>query len=98
VRKGGRPQIPEIVRDSDLPARARGPFKELFALLVEHYTDLLRANSLLFLNRLTQCEQGINKALTPQLPDRVSDIREVMKKMEVASEKLQRARAVHIFT
>ena len=43
VRKGGRPEIPEIVRDSELPVQARGPFKELLTLLVDHYTDLLRA-------------------------------------------------------
>jgi hypothetical protein len=114
VRKVSRPEIPEIVRDSELPVQARGPFKELLTLLVEHYTDLLRAegddfetlvrsayksraNYLLFLNRLNQCERGLNKALMPQFKDKASDVSDVMKKMEVASEKLQRERAARIF-
>ena len=115
VRRGTRPQIPEIVRDSELPVQARGPFKELLTLLVEHYTDLLRAqgedfealvrsayksraNYLLFLNRLSQCERGLNKALMPQLKDQVNGAGEVMKKMEAASEKLRRAKAEQIFS
>lgn len=114
VRKGRRPQVPEIVRDSELPAPARGPFKELLTLLVAHYTDLLRAegedfgalvrsayksrtNYLIFLNRLSQCEGGLNKALMPQLKDKVIGVGEVMKRMEAASEKLQRERAACIF-
>jgi len=31
------------MRDSNLPEKAKGPFKELFLLLVEHYADLLRS-------------------------------------------------------
>jgi hypothetical protein len=53
-----------------------------------------RANYLLFLNRLNQCERRLNKALMPQFKDKASD---VMKKMKVASEKLQRERAARIF-
>jgi hypothetical protein len=32
-----------VLRDSNLPEKAKGPFEELFFLLVDHYTDLLRS-------------------------------------------------------
>lgn len=115
LKKGGRPRIPELVRDSGLPVQARGPFKELLTVLVEHYADLLRAEGddfeslvrsayrrradyLLFLNRLGQCERGLNQALMPHLRDQVSGAGEVIRKMEAASEKLRRARAEQIFS
>ncbi len=43
VDKGRNPDLQAILRDSNLPEKARGPFKELFLLLVEHYADLLRS-------------------------------------------------------
>ena len=115
VKKGGRPRIAEIVRDSELPVHARGPFKELLTVLADHYADLLRAEGddyeslvrsayrrradyLLLVNRLSQCERGLNKALMPQLKDQVSGAGEVIKKMEAASEKLRRERAEQIFS
>jgi len=41
--KAGSPNLQTIMRDSNLPEKAKGPFKELFLLLVEHYADLLRS-------------------------------------------------------
>jgi len=43
VEKDRKPDFQAILRDSNLPEKARGPFKELFLLLVEHYADLLRS-------------------------------------------------------
>ena len=43
VEKARNPDLQTILRDSNLPEEAKGPFKELFILLVEHYTDLLRS-------------------------------------------------------
>jgi hypothetical protein len=43
AEKGRRPDLQAILKDSNLPEEAKGPFKELFLLLVEHYADLLRA-------------------------------------------------------
>jgi hypothetical protein len=43
MEKGGNPNFQTLLKDSNLPEHARGPFKELFLLLVNHYTDLLRA-------------------------------------------------------
>ena len=42
VEKGRNPNVQAILKDSNLPEKAQGPFKELFLLLVEHYADLLR--------------------------------------------------------
>ena len=44
VEKGGNPNLQAILKDSNLPEKAKGPFKELFLLLVEHYADLLRSH------------------------------------------------------
>lgn len=44
VEKGGNPNFQTLLKDSNLPENARGPFKDLFLLLVNHYTDLLRAH------------------------------------------------------
>ncbi|MBU2499481.1 MAG: YwqI/YxiC family protein [Proteobacteria bacterium] len=44
LEKGRRPDIDLILTESDLPGEARGPFKELFSLLVDHYEDLLRSD------------------------------------------------------
>jgi len=41
---GRSPDVQAILRDSNLPEKAKNPFKELFLLLVEHYADLLRAH------------------------------------------------------
>jgi hypothetical protein len=41
VEKGRNPNVQAILKDSNLPEKAKGPFKELFLLLVEHYADLL---------------------------------------------------------
>ena len=43
VEKGISPDMQMILRDSNLPEKAKGPFKELFFLLVDHYSDLLRS-------------------------------------------------------
>jgi len=43
VEKARNPNLQTIMRDSNLPEKAKGPFKELFLLLVEHYADLLRS-------------------------------------------------------
>jgi len=43
VDKGRKPDAQAILKDSNLPEKAKGPFKELFLLLVEHYADLLRS-------------------------------------------------------
>ena len=43
VEKARNPNLQTILRDSNLPEEAKGPFKELFLLLVEHYADLLRS-------------------------------------------------------
>lgn len=43
VDNASNPNLQTIMRDSNLPEKAKGPFKELFLLLVEHYADLLRA-------------------------------------------------------
>lgn len=43
VEKARNPDLHTILRDSNLPEKAKGPFKELFLLLVEHYADLLRS-------------------------------------------------------
>lgn len=43
VDKGMRPDIDAILRESALPEKAWQPFRELFALLLEHYADLLRS-------------------------------------------------------
>lgn len=44
VEKGRNPNVQAILKDSNLPEKAKGPFKELFLLLVEHYADLLRSH------------------------------------------------------
>jgi len=44
VGKGRKPDVQAIMKDSNLPEKAKGPFKELFLLLVEHYADLLRSH------------------------------------------------------
>jgi len=43
VEKARNPDIQTILRDSNLPEKANGPFKELFLLLVDHFSDLLRS-------------------------------------------------------
>ena len=43
VDKAKNPNLQSIMRDSNFPEKAKGPFKELFLLLVEHYADLLRS-------------------------------------------------------
>jgi hypothetical protein len=43
MEKGGNPNMQSIMKDSNLPESGKAPFKELFLLLVNHYTDLLRA-------------------------------------------------------
>ena len=43
VEKGINPDMQMVLRDSNLPEKAKGPFEELFFLLVDHYTDLLRS-------------------------------------------------------
>jgi hypothetical protein len=43
VEKARNPDLQTILKDSNLPEKAKGPFKELFLLLVEHYADLLRS-------------------------------------------------------
>jgi hypothetical protein len=43
VDKAKNPNLQTIMRDSNFPEKAKGPFKELFLLLVEHYADLLRS-------------------------------------------------------
>ncbi len=43
VEKARNPNLQTILRDSNLPEKAKGPFKELFLLLVDHYADLLRS-------------------------------------------------------
>lgn len=40
--KGRKPDLQEALKDLNIPEKAKGPFKELFLLLVEHYADLLR--------------------------------------------------------
>jgi hypothetical protein len=42
VEEGRNPNFQAILKDSNLPEKAKGPFKELFLLLVQHYADLLR--------------------------------------------------------
>ena len=44
AEKNRRPDVPGILKDSNLPEKAKGPFKEFFLLLVEHYADLLRSH------------------------------------------------------
>jgi hypothetical protein len=44
VEKGRKPRIDEILKDSNLPEKAKGPFKGLFSVLVDHYADLLRSD------------------------------------------------------
>lgn len=114
VKRSRRPRVPELVRDSGLPAEARGPYGELLTLLVEHYVDLLRAegsdfeslvrsayrtrtNYLLFVSRLTRCEQTLNRALVPRLVNQVSGAGDVVRRMDAALEKLQRERIFRIF-
>ena len=41
AEKGRKPDLQAILKDSSLPEKAKGPFRELFLLLVEHYADLL---------------------------------------------------------
>lgn len=43
VNKGMKPNIGLLLKESGLPEKARGPFKELFTLLIDHYADLLRS-------------------------------------------------------
>lgn len=43
AEKGRKPDLQTIMRDSNLPEKAQGPFKQLFLLLAEHYADLLRS-------------------------------------------------------
>jgi hypothetical protein len=43
VEKGRNPNLQAILKDSNLPEKAKNPFKELFLLLVDHYADLLRS-------------------------------------------------------
>ncbi len=43
LEKDRKPDFQAILKKSNLPEAAKGPFKEFFFLLVEHYTDLLRA-------------------------------------------------------
>jgi len=42
AEKGRKPELQEALKDSNIPEKAKGPFKELFLLLVEHYADLFR--------------------------------------------------------
>jgi len=44
AEKGRNPDVQAILKESNLPEKARGPFKDLFLLLVEHYADLLRSH------------------------------------------------------
>lgn len=44
VEKGRKPRVDEILKDSNLPENAKGPFKGLFSVLVDHYADLLRSD------------------------------------------------------
>ena len=44
VEKARNPNLQAIMSDSNLPEKAKGPFKELFLLLVEHYADLLHSD------------------------------------------------------
>jgi hypothetical protein len=44
VEKARNPNLQTLLRDSNLPEKAKGPFKELFLLLVDHYADLLRSH------------------------------------------------------
>lgn len=44
LKEGRRSGIDFILKESDLPAEAKGPFKEFFSLLVDHYEDLLRSD------------------------------------------------------
>ena len=44
VEEGINPDMQMILNDSTLPEKAKGPFKELYLLLVDHYTDLLRSD------------------------------------------------------
>jgi len=55
------------------------------------------AHYLLFLNRLSRCEREFSKALLPQFKDNAVGAAGVMKKMEVASEKIHRERVARIF-
>jgi hypothetical protein len=43
AEKGRNPDVQAILKDSNLPEKAKGPFRELFLLLVQHYADLLRS-------------------------------------------------------
>ena len=43
AEKGRNPDLQKILKEAALPEKAKGPFKELFLLLVEHYADLLRS-------------------------------------------------------
>jgi len=44
AEKGKKPDVQSILRDSNLPEKANGAFRELFHLLVDHYADLLRGH------------------------------------------------------
>jgi hypothetical protein len=44
VKNGKEPETDRIVNESTLPEGARDAFREFFALLVEHYSDLLRSD------------------------------------------------------
>jgi hypothetical protein len=43
VAKGRNPDVQSVLRDSNLPGKATGSFRDLFLLLVNHYADLLRS-------------------------------------------------------
>ncbi|MBN1105102.1 MAG: NF038143 family protein [Deltaproteobacteria bacterium] len=43
AKRAGKPRTDVLVRDSRLPQEARGPFRGLLTLLVDHYTELLRS-------------------------------------------------------
>jgi hypothetical protein len=114
AERGRKPRIDDLVRDSKLPQEARGPFRDLLTLLVDHYTELIRSpghdmpsllrsvyrsrtNYLLFLNRLNQTEKDLNRALRPHMSGGGSEIDDVMKRMEAASERLRREGTDRVF-
>jgi len=43
AEKERNPDLQALLKDSNLPEKAKGPFNELFLLLVQHYADLLRS-------------------------------------------------------
>jgi hypothetical protein len=69
----------------------------------EDFASLIRAaygsltDYLLFLNRLNQAEQEVNKALKPDLEEPDEVINDIVSNMEVVSERLRRETAEIIF-